>query len=505
MSLKDSLGSSEHSMQPRSCVLGIDVGTEGCKAIAFDLEGKSLARSYQRYSVDIPQPSWAEQDPLSWWRAVKKCVANVVNQIHDREQILCLAVSGQSPVLIPVDKHGNALLNALIWMDRRAVKQSETIEKKTGINDDASMNLPKAMWIKENRPQIFEKTYKFLQASDFIEFKLTDNFVTDWLNAGTFHFDHRKHNWPTELLDVLDVPSEKLPTVVPPARIIGTVTGSAARETGLKKGTPVVAGGIDAYLAILGVNALTVGETCEITGSSTCLMVPSEREVSDPKNRVQSERFPLLPNLWMTWGTLSSTGASYKWFREIIDPEISYYELDSIAEKAPLGSNNLIFLPYLMGERSPIWDPYARGVFIGLSLSHHREHMARAILEGCAFGIRHNLEIIEKSGAKVNKLRSCGGAARSKFFGQIKADVTGKIVVVPVETEASALGAAILAAVGIRAYKNIREAARNMTHAECLIEPREDLFKHYSSSFQMYKSAYISLKKYFKRYYSHGN
>ena len=500
------MGAAIKIMSPSDCLLGIDIGTEGCKAIVFSLRGESLARSYKQYSITIPQPTWAEQDPQQWWKAVRKSVAEVVKRTSNKGgEISSVSVSGQSPVLLPVDRRGNALMNALIWMDRRAVAQSKRMAQTVGITDDASLNLPKAIWVRENRTHIFHETYKFLQTTDFIEFKLTGNFVTDWLNAGTFHFDYRRHEWPTGLLDRLKIPVEKLPKVLRSSEIVGSVTEVAARETGLKKGTPVAAGGIDAYLAMMGVNALTVGSTCEITGSSTCLMVPSRREIPDPEKRVQCEKFPLLPNFWITWGTMSSTGASLRWFRDKIESKASYQDLDAEAEKAPPGSGGLIFLPYLMGERSPIWDTYARGVFIGLSLNHSRKHLIRAMLEGCAFGIRHNLEIVEQLGAKVDEIRSCGGAAKSRVFGQIKADVTGKPVVILQEIEASALGAAILASVGAGFHPNLRKAAENMAHTEYKISPRKDLFKKYDFSFRMYKDAYLHLKKYFKRYYSSEN
>jgi xylulokinase len=366
------------------------------------------------------------------------------------------------------------------------------------------MSLPKALWVRENRPRVFERAYKFVQTTDFIEFKLTGNFITDWLNAATFHFDYHNHEWPTDLFNRLKVPVDKLPSVLRSSEIAGTVTQAAALETGLKKGTPVAAGGIDTYLALIGVDALTPNSTCEITGSSTSLMVPSKHKVSDIEGRVHCEKFPMLPNFWIIWGTMSSTGASLKWFRDNIEPKASYKDLDSEAGKAPPGSDGLIFLPYMMGERSPIWDAYARGAFIGLSLNHSRKHLARAILEGCAFGIRHNLEIIEKLGAHVNEIKCCGGATKSVFFGQIKADIIGKTITIPHEKEASALGAAILASVGAGIYPNIRKAAEEMVHTECHINPQNGLFEQYNLFFRMYKDAYSHLKKYFKRYYASG-
>ncbi|MCK4478209.1 xylulokinase [Candidatus Bathyarchaeota archaeon] len=488
-------------------LMGIDIGTEGCKAILFNAKGKSLARSYQEYPIIVPEPSWAEQDPHLWWNAVRKTVSDITKKVNVHPgQIECVSLAGQSPVLVPVDKRGNPLMNAIIWMDRRAVRQTRTITRIVGITEDPSMILPKIIWVKEQHPQVFRKAHKFLQSTDFIEYKLTGNFVTNWLNAITCHFDVSEDRWSETVLNQLEIPIQKLPDVFRPTEIVGTVTEQASRETGLKKGTPVAAGGIDAYMAMIGVNALRTGCACEITGSSTCLMIPSNRKVSDPEGRVKCEPFPMLPNFWVTWGVMSSTGASLKWFRDTFGyPSESYEDLDVEAAKAPPGSQRLIFLPYMMGERSPIWNPTARGVLVGLSLNHSRKHVVRAILEGCAFGIRHNLETIEGLGAEINEIRSCGGAARSRIFGQIKADVTGKPIIIPEEIEATALGAAIVGAVGVRVYGDIKEASENMIKVKSRINPKKTSHKKYTSSFQMYKDAYLYLKEYFKRYYSPKN
>lgn len=421
---------------------------------------------------------------------------------HSR-QIACVTLTGQSPVLIPVDKSGNPLMNAIIWMDRRAVKQSETIARITGLNEDPSMVFPKIMWIKEHQPQIFQKTYKFLQATDFIEHKLTGKFVTDWLTAFTCHFDYKSHRWSAEILKQLDIPIEKLPDVYRPTEIVGVVSEEASRGTGLKKGIPVIAGGIDAYMAIIGVNALREGSVCEITGSSTCLMAPSNHKIQDPEGKMGCEIFPLLPSFWITWSVMSTTGASLRWFRDRFGhPGESYKDLDMEAEKVSAGSDGLIFLPYMMGERSPVWSPAARGIFIGLSLRHTRKHMIRAILEGCAFGIRHNLEKIEELGCEIDEIRSCGGAAKSSVFSQIKADVTGKPIIIPREIEAPSLGAAMVGAVVVGIYRDIKEAGENMVQARCRINPRKIMHRKYDIFFQMYKDAYICLKDYFERYYS---
>jgi xylulokinase len=491
-------------MSSPPCFLGVDVGTERCKAILFNEKGESLARAQASYSVEVPRPSWAEQNPEIWWSAIRKTVSTVLRTRRaSRGDATCVGVTGQSPVIVPVDKHGKPLMNALIWMDRRAVKETLELAEATGVADDPSMSLPKALWIKKHRPSEFLRAHKFLQATDFIEFKLTGRFVTDWFDASTFHYDTHRHVWPEKLFNDLGIPVDKLPSVSRPAEVIGRVTDRAALETGLKRGTPVAACGIDAYTALIGVNALTPGTVCEITGSSTVILAPSGHKITDREGRVHCEKFPLLPDFWIAWGTMSTTGAAMKWFRDNFGrPRQSYRILDQEAEKAPPGSGGLIFLPYLMGERSPIWDMNARGAFLGFSLNSPRSHFARAVLEGCAFGVRHNLETMEKLGISINDIRSCGGAASSRVFSQIKADIIGKSITIPREIEASALGAAVAAAVSVKTYPDIRTAAGEMVHTRSRIHPQKTLKQKYDHCFRMYKEAYLNLKAYFERYHS---
>lgn len=487
-----------------SNLLSVDVGTDGCKARIFDVSGRSLGQSQHEYPVVVPQPSWAEQDAELWWKAVRKSISEATRSAKiENRQIACVCITGQSPVLLPVDRHGNPLMKALIWMDRRAVEQSEYVRQSTSLNDDSSMILPKILWVKEHRPQVFMKTHKFLQSADFVVYKLSGVLATDWINASTFHYDFRKRNWPDEALNKLRIPRAKLPEVVEPATIVGTVTKDASIETSLRRGTPVVAAGIDAYMAVVGVNAMNPGRVCEISGSSTCLMVPTAHKIHDSQGRIECQSFPIRPSFWVTWAIMSSTGASFRWFRDRFGyPRETYKHMDAEAARAPIGSAGLVFLPYLMGERSPIWNPNARGAFLGLSLNHSRKHLMRAILEGCAFGMRQNLEIIEDLGGEVKEIWSCGGMAKSKIAGQIKADVIGRPIVIPRETEAPSLGAAIAGAVGVNLYSSIRAAAREMVKAETRITPRKDNHKRYVHFFRMYKDAYSSLKEYFDTYHS---
>lgn len=490
------------SMLSPPYLLSIDVGTEGCKVAIFNNRGESLVKTYQHYPLIVPRPLWAEQNPYLWLDAVKKAILDVMKNINP-EEVTCIGLSGQSPVLVPVDMHGKPLMNAILWMDRRAIKQSKIITEITGVKEDPSLPLPKIIWIREHFPGIFQKTYKFLQATDFIAYNLTGKFATDWLSASTYHYNVERREKSEEILNTLEIPPEKFPEAFKPGTIVGTLLDEVSHEIGLRGGIPVTIGGIDAYMAVIGVGALKNGAACEITGSSTCLMVASSQKIHDPQERIHCQVFPLVPNLWIVYGIMSTTGASLRWFRDNFGRQHeTYKDLDAEAEKIPAGSNGLIFLPYMMGERSPIWDPFARGVFIGLSLNHSRGHIIRAILEGCSFALRHNLEIIEENGVDVKEIRSCGGAAKSRIFGQIKADVTGKTILIPKEVDATLLGTAIISAVSVGIYEHIEEAIENMVHIREKITPQENVHSEYDFFFQMYKEAYKHLKEYFKRYYS---
>jgi xylulokinase len=484
-------------------LLGIDIGTERCKALLFSLKGRRVAYSHDEYSVDVQRPSWAEQDPLVWWEAVRHTIKEVIKKADiSAEDVDCVSLTGQSPVLVCVDKRGKPLTKAIIWMDRRAVDETRRLLKETGLKEDPSMILPKIMWLREHMPSTFAEAYKFLQATDFVGHLLTGGFATDPVTASTIHYDAERQEYPEELLCKLKVPLEKLPNVLFPTNSAEVVSGEASRLTGLKKGTPVVLAGIDAYMAMIGVNALEPGHACEITGTSTCIMVPSSQKIVDAKGRIECSPFPSVADLWILWGMMSSTGASLNWYRDTFAQNESFEEIDSEASDTPAGSSGLIFLPYMMGERSPIWDSSARGVFAGLSLNHTRNHFVRAILEGCAFGIRHNLETIEDLSGKITEIWSCGGAANSRIFGQIKADVLGKSMIIPREIEAPALGAAIVGALNIKAYKSLSQAGKNMVSARCVIAPHESAHEKYKRFYAMYRDLYEALKRYFNRYYA---
>ncbi|RLG46509.1 MAG: hypothetical protein DRN92_05125 [Thermoproteota archaeon] len=485
-------------------VLAVDVGTSRCKVALVDPHGKVLAKTLEGYEVLRPDSICAEQSPLVWWKAFKKGVSELLRISKvDPRKIAAVGISGQSPVVFPIDSKGNPLNNALLWMDRRALPQAKRLARIFGVREDPSNALAKILWFKDEKPWVFNETFKFLQTSDYIAFKLTGKFVTDKFTAMTAFFKLSDWSWASEIED-LGVPIDKFPDVLEPGSPIGPILGQVSREVGLGEDTVVVAGSIDAYLAILGSGAIRSGSACDITGTSTCLMITSSKAIYDPKERIFCTPH-FFKDLFIVSGVLSTTGASISWFLEEFGKEEilkasktgedPFDLLISRASGVQPGSEGLIFLPYLAGERSPIWDPFAKGAIIGLTLKHGKNHIIRAILEGCAFGLRHIIETAEELGVHIDEIRVCGGASKSDLFCQIKANVVGKPVITLQDPDASLVGAAILALVGGGIYKEIKSAVKNVVKIGSIFTPEEGFKGKYDEIFGLYKQSYNVLRE----------
>ncbi|MEM2703228.1 MAG: FGGY-family carbohydrate kinase [Candidatus Bathyarchaeia archaeon] len=481
-------------------LIGVDVGTTGCKAMLFDIEGNLISKEYKEWSVIVPKPGWVEQDPECWWKNISLAIREIVKNINC-EDIAGLAISGLSPTVIPIDKEGKVLRPAIIWMDQRATNEANFLSEKIGQKINAADLASKIFWVKRNEPKIYEKTYKLLQSYDFINFKLTGEIKSAMIMGRTRPVDE-------DLLRLMEISLDIFPDPVPIGTVIGEVTAEAAEVTGLNKGTKVVAAAVDVISAILGSGAVKPGRVCDRGGTSQGFNLCWNEPVFDPQRRIGC--WPhVVTGLYNISGVMSTTGASLRWFRDnlaTIEMEISKklnvdaYEILNIeAERSPPGSNNLIFLPYMMGERSPIHDPYARGVFFGLSLNHKREHLIRAIMEGVAYGMRHIMEIIESFGPQVKEIRLTGGQAKSRVWSQIKADVLGKPVIRLIVSDAEAVGSAIIAGVGVRIFKDIVEASEKMVRIAEVIKPRNEYYEKYTKLFEIYKEIYLNLKDTFRK------
>lgn len=489
-------------------LLGIDIGTSACKIAVFDENGKVLAQSSKPYPVYYPQSGWAEQNAEEWWDAICSGIREVLSQDGiSAENIKGVGVDGQSWSAIPVDKDGNVLHNTPIWMDTRARHICDRVKEEIGAdpifevagNDFLpSYVTPKLIWFKEERPDIFEKTYKFLQSNSYIVMKLTGVMSQDYSQCYGIHFFHmEKLLFEEELAKKMGLSSELLPTLYRCDEIVGTVTKKAARMTGLKEGTPVAAGGLDAACGALGAGVYRAGETQEQGGQAGGMSICTDKALAH-KDLILGTH--VVPGLWLLQGGTTGGGGTLKWFQQELGRELSFDELTAEAEKVAPGSDGVIFLPYMAGERSPIWNPDAKGVFYGLSFDKTRGHMIRALLEGVAFSLEHNLRTASQTGVRVDTLNAMGGSANSVLWTQIKADVTGKTIRVPSSDTATTLGAAILAGIGCGVYDGYEEAVNRTITLTRVQEPNPENKAVYDRAVERYLQLYADLKGTFSRF-----
>ena len=501
------------------CILTHDIGTTGNKAVLFDVEKEQIISSmYFEYSTFYPKSGWAEQNPQDWWNAFKETTKQIlkISKIKP-DDVSAISFSGQMMGCMPVDKQGKPLTSSIIWMDQRSIKESELIKQKigeekfykiTGNRNSPTYPIAKILWVKNNMPQIYEKAYKFLQSKDFIVCKLTGQFLTDFSDASlTGMFDVNRRQWSHFLLETLNIDSEKLPDIYPSTHVAGEISGEVAKELNLNKGIPVVVGGGDGACATAGAGVIEVRETYNYIGASSWVATCTETPFFDPDMRTFN-MWHLDKNKLLIIGTMQAAGASYRWLRDeicklekICAENTSgnvYNILDSKAAKVPPGSEKLVFLPYLMGERAPWWNPYARGVFFGLSLSHGRDHLIRSVLEGVTFNLKIIVDILEELVGKIEDIRVIGGGARSRLWRQILADIFGKNILVPrFLEEATAVGAAIAGGIGVKIFRDF-----NVVHKiVCTVEkhvPNNETHKKYELLYEFFKKLYLTLVPLYK-------
>lgn len=498
-------------------LLGIDIGTSACKAALFDRKGQVLAAANGEYPVYYPEEGWAEQNPEEWWSAVCEAVRQVIRKAGIQpEEIAGVGIDGQSWSAIAIDKGGKVLTNTPIWMDTRAQSICDRLNEEIGEEEifriagnslQPSYTTAKILWYKENLPEVYSKIYKILQSNSYIAFKLTGQISQDLSQGYGLHcFDMRTGQWDEEMCKKMGIPRDFLPEIVPSDRIIGTVTKKAAEESGLAEGTPVAAGGLDAACGTLGAGVIHSGETQEQGGQAGGMSICIEKYQADPRLILG---FHVIPGKWLLQGGTTGGGGVMRWFeREFADYErlmreqtgiSSLDQLNEIAEKVKPGCDGLVFLPYMAGERSPIWNPYAKGVFYGLDFSKTKGHMVRACMEGVAFSLRHNLETAEEAGAKAEILRAMGGSANSLLWTQIKSDVTGKTMAVPASDTATTLGAALLAGVGTGFYKDYEEAVAETVKVTRKHQPDPEKKAVYDKNYETYLELYRSLSGLMKK------
>ncbi len=490
-------------------LLGIDIGTSACKVALFNGDGEVMAQTNQPYPLYYPHRGWVEQNPEEWWDAICRGIRIVLDNRKISAGDICgIGLDGQSWSAIPVDGEGNCLHNTPIWMDTRAREIAETVREKTGFdrifqvagNDFLpSYTTPKLIWFQKEREEIYKNAAKFLQSNSYIAMKLTGEMTQDLSQGYGIHFyDMKKGVYDSGLAKELGLSVDKVPELVPCHQVIGGVTKEAARLTGLKEGTPVVAGGLDAACGTLGAGVFKNGQTQEQGGQAGGMSICMEEPLAHPKLILSNH---VVPGKWLLQGGTVGGGGTLRWFKEqLANDDESFDDLTRLAEKVPPGSDGVIFLPYMAGERSPIWDPDAKAVFYGLSFDKTKGHMVRAVMEGVAYSLEHNLRTAAEAGVEVHELIAMGGASNSVLWTQIKADVTGKTIKVPTSDTATTLGAAMLAGVGAGLYRDFEEAVDRTIVITRTQEPNKRVAKIYQHAMEGYLKLYENLKEMYQVY-----
>ena len=494
-------------------IIAHDVGTRGNKAVLTDPQGRIFSRAFEGYQVQYPQPHWAEQEPEDWWWAVTRTTQRLLTECSVApEDVLCMIFSTQMLGIVPMDAEGAPLRPGIIWLDGRAGCQAQQLMRKlinprifaavVGAEATGKDVLPKLMWLQQNEPNLVARTHKFLDVNSYLIYRSTGRMVADWTAAsGTGVFNLKSKKWDDFLIRFLGVPGDKLPDLLPSNEQVGGLTTSAARDFGLLEGTPIVCGAGDVAAAAVGSVAVGEGEGHICLGTSGWVGVVTEKS---PTGRygvatIQSAD----PTKCFLIAEMETGGICLQWIadqfyqREQSDPEMEnvFALMDAAVHEVEAGAGRILFTPWMYGERSPVSDVYVRSTFLNLSVDHQREHMLRAVYEGVAYNLRWILEIMSrKFGWQQNVIRTIGGGARSDAWLQIIADVTGKRVEkVASPQEAGAVGAALVAAIGLGVYPDF-QALKEVIQVARTFEPRAESAQLYEELFDAYKKVYRALK-----------
>src|SRR5262245_15684000 len=469
------------SRQPAApVVLGIDLGTTRTKVALVTTDGVPLGFGRAEQATDVePATGSAEQDAEAWWTGLRPAIEAAMDGRDGTEAAadpIAICVAGHGPTLTAVDELGLPVRPAILWLDTRADTEREELEAATGLRGWALGVLPAARWVERHEPAVAERTRWYLNSWEALALRMTGRAATTVVPGGTGLWRDTLAGAAPEI--------DKVPAAVASGTVLGGLAPEAARHLGLPQGTPVVAGMVDAFASFHGARMLAPGDAIDVGGAAGGFGVYADR----PVQAAGSFTSPApLPGLHSVGGAMAATGAALDWFAtEILGGTVPVDELVAEAARVPPGADGLLFLPYLAGERSPLWDPTARGAFAGLTLRHNRAHMTRAILEAAALSIRHVAEPILAARARVSAMRACGGPAGSDAWNQLKADVTGFTVEVPRIRETAAVGAAIVAAVGVGAHPDLPTAIRAMTSIDRRFVPDPERAAAYHRVYELY-------------------
>jgi xylulokinase len=490
--------------------LGIDVGTGGTRALVIDEAGRVLASATEEHrAFASPQIGWAEQDPADWWRACGVAVRTALAEGKLRgDRIGCVGLSGQMHGAVLLDDQERVVRPALIWCDVRTEKQSRDLTTRVGADrliqftcNPALTNftLTKCLWVRENEPEEWKKVRSLMLPKDYVRLQLTGERATDVADAsGTLLLDVAHRRWSKEILELVEMDVLLLPKLYESPEICGQISAAGAAATGLQAGTPVVAGAGDQAAGAIGMGVVSHGTVSATIGTSGVVFAATGRPSLDPRGRLHTFCHAV-PDRWMVMGVTQAAGLSLRWFREqfgmSVDRQLeSYEELLHEAAKAPAGCDSLLFAPYLMGERTPYLDPSARGMLVGLTASHTRAHIIRAILEGVAFSLRDTFTIFREIEVPVKTIRLGGGGARSALWRQIQADIYGHRVETVKAEEGAAYGAAILAGVGAKAWPSVDAACDDVVRVAGNVSPNSEDSLAMEEAYAAYRRIYPAMK-----------
>lgn len=501
----------------KSYTIGIDVGTSGCKTIIIDELGRVVASVIEEYPLYTPNPGWAEQEPEDWWKAAVEGIKKILPKSGvDKSLIKGIGLSAQMHGLVVLDNKNRVLRRAFLWNDQRTIKQCNEIldivggEKEllkyTNNNMLPGYTGGKILWLRENEPEIYEKSKIFLNPKDYIRFKLTGEFATEVSDAsgmGLFNVEHRC--WNDKLLAILDIPKNHLPRCFESIEVTGRLLNSVSDETGLPKNTPVVGGGGDSVIQTTGTGLVDEGILGTTIGTGGILAMALNKFRFNKTGKVQVF-CNNMPNKWHVMGVALCAGGSFNWYRknlcqyqsfEAENKGVNIYKIlnDEVASSTP-GSKNLIYLPYLIGERCPYPDPNARGTFVGLTLRHSHADMTRAVQEGVIYSLRQIYELVREMDSNIgaSEIRTSGGGSLSPQWRQIQADIFQlPVKIVSGSSEGGAYGAALVAGVGCGVWESV-EAASELLEVQEETLPNPANKERYDQLFQVYKGLYPALK-----------
>ena len=484
--------------------IGIDLGTSSVKLILMDETGKIQNVVSEEYPISFPKSGWSEQNPKDWYDKTILGIKQLVDGF-DKTQVAGISFGGQMHGLVTLDKNDNVIRPAILWNDGRSTKETDylntvigksNLSKYTANIAFTGFTAPKILWMKENEPENFNKISKIMLPKDYLAYRLSGTFSTDFSDAsGMLLLDVEHKCWSKEMLEICDIREEQLPTLFESFQVVGTLKEEVANEIGLSKQVKVIAGAGDNAAAAVGTGTVSEG-SCNISiGTSGTIFISGENFRVDPNNALHS--FDHSDGKYHLLACMLSAASCNKWWMEDILKTADFSKEQANITK--LGKNDVYFLPYLMGERSPHNDPMARATFIGMSMDTTREEMTQAVLEGVVFALRDSLEVARSLGLKINKTKICGGGAKSNLWKKMVANIMDVEVEVVESEEGPALGGAILATVGCGVYKGVEEAVNTIVKVRETVYPERELVEKYNNRYQNFKELYPALKSVFQK------